>query len=188
MPVLDCWQISFRPERPDPNQILTVAKRAINGHRPYCKPTDSPRGLRDLLMERSGFAYFHAIEGRLRVKVAHVKGSPSRARELENALRSLVAVQHVQANPATGNVLVLYDPRQIGQEEVLTAVKPWHAMPQPTAESPRGVCCRCGQPVAVSSDVRHPSKGLWSVLLRLLESLGFFLLETGVQRLVLAAI
>jgi copper chaperone CopZ len=67
--------------------------------------------------------YIHALDGRLRVKVTAVKGSPTRAMEIEGQLRTLEGVQDVKANPMTGNVLVLYVPERIGQSEVLGALE-----------------------------------------------------------------
>jgi hypothetical protein len=66
--------------------------------------------------------YVHAIDGRLRVKVTTVKGSPAKAAEIAGRLRALEGVRHVKANPITGNVLVLYGPGQIDREEVLAAL------------------------------------------------------------------
>lgn len=56
-----------------------------------------------------GTSYVHMIEGRLRIKVPEIKGSPDHARLLEARLIDLDGVLHVQANVLTGNVLVLFD-------------------------------------------------------------------------------
>ena len=53
--------------------------------------------------------YVHVLDGRLRIKVAEVKGSPRMARAVEEQLRSHAGVTEVTANPTTGNVLVLYE-------------------------------------------------------------------------------
>jgi copper chaperone CopZ len=66
-------------------------------------------------------SYVHALEGRLRIKVPEVKGAPSKAREIERHLASCPGVEEVTANPITGSVLVLYNPRLIGQEEIIFA-------------------------------------------------------------------
>src|ERR671925_565862 len=67
--------------------------------------------------------YFHALNGRLRIKVAELKGLPTKALEVEGQLRKIEGINHVRANPTTGNVLVLYDPAKIAQYEVLGALQ-----------------------------------------------------------------
>jgi hypothetical protein len=49
------------------------------------------------------------IEGRLRIKVPEVKGSPDQARLVETSLVELAGVSYVKANVLTGNVLVLFE-------------------------------------------------------------------------------
>jgi copper chaperone CopZ len=66
-------------------------------------------------------SYVHALEGRLRIKIPEVKGAPSKSREIERHLASCPGVEEVTANPVTGSVLVLYNPRLIGQEEIIFA-------------------------------------------------------------------
>ena len=63
--------------------------------------------------------YIHTIEGRLRVKVVEVKGSPAHARQIEALFREVEGIREVRANPITGNVLFLHDPRQIAAREIL---------------------------------------------------------------------
>jgi copper chaperone CopZ len=67
--------------------------------------------------------YIHALNGRLRIKVAEVKGSPMKALEVEGQLRRIDGIDHVRANPITGNVLVLYDPARIEQFEIFGALQ-----------------------------------------------------------------
>ena len=67
--------------------------------------------------------YIHALNGRLRIKVAELKGLPMKALEVEGRLRRIDGINHVGANPTTGNVLVLYDPAKIGQYEVIGALQ-----------------------------------------------------------------
>jgi copper chaperone CopZ len=67
--------------------------------------------------------YFHALNGRLRIKVAELKGLRLKALEVEGQLRKIDGINYVRANPTTGNVLVLYDPAKIGQYEVLGALQ-----------------------------------------------------------------
>lgn len=67
--------------------------------------------------------YIHALDGRLRIKVAEVKGAPMKALEIESQLRQATGINHVTANPRTGNVLILYDPRRIAQHELFDALR-----------------------------------------------------------------
>jgi hypothetical protein len=64
-------------------------------------------------------SYVHALEGRLRIKIPEVKGAPLKAREIERHLAFCSGVEEVTANPITGSVLVLYNPRLIGQKEII---------------------------------------------------------------------
>ena len=64
-------------------------------------------------------AYLHAIDGRLRIKIATVKGSARQAQKIELQLQACEGITQVTANPVTGNVLILYDSQQIKQEEIL---------------------------------------------------------------------
>jgi hypothetical protein len=68
-------------------------------------------------------SYVHALEGRLRIKVPEVKGAPLKARDIEGHLALCPGVEEVSANPITGSVLVLYNPRLIGQDEIILAFK-----------------------------------------------------------------
>jgi hypothetical protein len=53
----------------------------------------------------------HAIPGRLRLRVPEIKGSPARAREVEQQVAGLkMMVRRVEANPVTGSILLVYDP------------------------------------------------------------------------------
>ncbi|MEW5802892.1 MAG: HMA2 domain-containing protein [bacterium] len=67
--------------------------------------------------------YFHSLNGRLRIKITQVKGSTVKASELERCLLKLDRVEHVKANPTTGNVLVLYDYKRISQAKIIDALK-----------------------------------------------------------------
>ncbi len=63
--------------------------------------------------------YLHALEGRLRIKVPEVKGSPAAAARVERELRAVYGVEEVYANPTTGNVLITYQPESISQDEII---------------------------------------------------------------------
>jgi hypothetical protein len=67
--------------------------------------------------------YIHALDGRLRIKIAAVKGSSAKALEIEERLREMHGIEQVKANPTTGNVLILYNPKRIEQAEVIAALQ-----------------------------------------------------------------
>jgi hypothetical protein len=68
--------------------------------------------------------YLHTLDGRLRVKVAEVKGLPAMAVDLKHRLPQVTGIDHVKANPITGNVLILYTSDRISQQEILTCPLP----------------------------------------------------------------
>lgn len=67
--------------------------------------------------------YIHALDGRLRIKIVGVKGSPAKALEIESRLRQYPGIHDASANPVTGNVLILYDPIRLAQHEVLDTLR-----------------------------------------------------------------
>jgi hypothetical protein len=73
--------------------------------------------------------YIHALEGRLRIKVAGVKGTPAGASRVEAHLRSVDGILEVIANPMTGNVLVLYDPGTTHQDAIVGALRALGCLP-----------------------------------------------------------
>jgi hypothetical protein len=68
-------------------------------------------------------SYIHALDGRLRIKAPGVKGSPARGLEVESRLRQVDGIDHVTANPTTGNILILYTSCRIAQYEVLDILR-----------------------------------------------------------------
>ena len=68
-------------------------------------------------------SYIHALEGRLRIKIPEVKGAPLKALEVESHLQLLTGMEEVSANTITGNVLILYNPRLVNQEEIISALQ-----------------------------------------------------------------
>lgn len=66
--------------------------------------------------------YIHTLNGRLRVKVPAIRRQPDFAKAFENDLACMTGIISVQANPMTGNVLVRFDPTQVDEVEVISAV------------------------------------------------------------------
>jgi cation transport ATPase len=67
--------------------------------------------------------YMHALEGRIRIKVPEIKGSPAKAGELERQVQWQSGIHSIKANPTTGNVLIYYDSQKTEQEEILNTLK-----------------------------------------------------------------
>lgn len=59
------------------------------------------------------------LNGRIRIKVPEVKGSPAIAGTMESQLAQLEGVAHVKANLLTGDVLVRFDARVFSHYQVL---------------------------------------------------------------------
>jgi hypothetical protein len=62
------------------------------------------------------------LDGRIRVKVPEVKGSPAMAGEIESRVAKLEGVAHVKANLLTGSVLVLFDAQVISHYQVFAVL------------------------------------------------------------------
>lgn len=61
----------------------------------------------------------HALEGRLRVKSALVKGSRRKALEVEAYFQRREGITAISANPTTGSVLFHYDSQRLSQQEIV---------------------------------------------------------------------
>jgi heavy-metal-associated domain-containing protein len=69
-----------------------------------------------------GTQYRPILDGRIRIKVPQVKGSPAMAGEMESQLAKLEGVAHVKANLLTGYVLVLFDAQVISHYHVFAVI------------------------------------------------------------------
>jgi hypothetical protein len=76
------------------------------------------RAVADPLAATGAVRVVHALPRRVRLKIGGLKGDSSFARELEQALRGIRGVRRVDANPATGSVLVLYDDSMRWQDSI----------------------------------------------------------------------
>jgi cation transport ATPase len=62
-------------------------------------------------------------EGRLRIKITGLKRSPERASGIESHLRTVDGVTQVNANPLTGNLLVLFEPEDTSHDTIVHHLK-----------------------------------------------------------------
>jgi copper chaperone CopZ len=88
--------------------------------------------------------YVHALEGRLRIKIPKVKGAAGKAQKVERHLHQFTGVESASANPVTGSVLVLYDPRLIDQEEIIASLKELGYLSQASHDASRAVISHSG--------------------------------------------
>jgi Heavy metal associated domain 2 len=61
----------------------------------------------------------HRVEGRLRLRVNRIKNRPSSAASLQASLKTVGGVTDASANPLTGSVLIVYDPWQLTERDLL---------------------------------------------------------------------
>lgn len=55
----------------------------------------------------------HAIPGRMRLKVSKIRQNSAFEAQIRERLSAVKAIQQVEINPATGSVLLLYNPEEI---------------------------------------------------------------------------
>ncbi len=60
-------------------------------------------------MKLEGLQVAHALPGRVRLKVAKVKGNPAMARRVEKKLRQIPGIKQVEAKADTGSLLIHYN-------------------------------------------------------------------------------
>ena len=84
------------------------------------------------MAEQGTGTYLHALDGRIRVKSACVKGAPHKAAALEQQLRTQPGVTEVTVNPITGSVLVLYDTQQLVQHQIFDLLRAVNCFPEKT--------------------------------------------------------
>jgi copper chaperone CopZ len=67
--------------------------------------------------------HFHHVPGRLRVTSSKLKRNPAAAARLQTALQELSGVRSVTVSPITGSILIHYDRKATGVEQLLTALR-----------------------------------------------------------------
>ncbi|MEM5435970.1 HMA2 domain-containing protein [Paraburkholderia diazotrophica] len=65
---------------------------------------------------------YHLVPGRLRLKIASVKGNEARARLAEARLREVNGVRDVCANKLTGSLIVRFDPVIVSVAQIFNAL------------------------------------------------------------------
>jgi hypothetical protein len=73
-------------------------------------------------MAIKGIHVVHAMPGRVRLKVAKVKGNPAFAKQAQDTLGRLPGIKRVEAHPLTGSVLVYYDAAALLADGALAAL------------------------------------------------------------------
>ena len=62
------------------------------------------------------------VPGRLRIKNAAFKHSPSQVRHLKKLLAPLYGIQSFDVNPITGSMLIRYDFKEISEAQIIQAL------------------------------------------------------------------
>jgi len=73
-------------------------------------------------MAVEGIQVVHALPGRVRLKVAKVKGDPSFARQAEERLSQVLGIERVEAKPATGSLLIYFSLAELMAQGALAAL------------------------------------------------------------------
>jgi hypothetical protein len=71
------------------------------------------------MRELKGITVAHALPGRVRLKIRRVKENPELARQAQEKLARVPGIQKVEADPATGSLLILYDLAMLAPVEAL---------------------------------------------------------------------
>src|SRR5919106_1609612 len=61
----------------------------------------------------------HRVDGRLRLRVSHIKNNARSATSLEALLKSINGVTEVSTNAVTGSVAIEYDPWRLTERDLL---------------------------------------------------------------------
>jgi hypothetical protein len=69
--------------------------------------------------ELKGITVAHALPGRVRLKIPGVKDNPKLARQAQERLGQVAGIQRVEANSATGSLLLFYDLAMLASVETL---------------------------------------------------------------------
>lgn len=72
-----------------------------------------------MVRELKGITVAHALPGRVRLKIPGVKDNPKLARQAQEKLGQTPGIQRVEANPATGSLLIIYDVAMLASLEAL---------------------------------------------------------------------
>lgn len=73
-------------------------------------------------MSVQGLEIVHALPGRVRLKVARLRGDPALAREAQTRLAGVPGITAIEANPTTGSLLVCFEPERLKSLESLAAL------------------------------------------------------------------
>jgi copper chaperone CopZ len=105
-----------------------------------------------------------------------MRRSPQVARAVEAAVGDLGGVEKVEANPLTASVLVCYDPKRIGQANVLAALRAANTPAPRVSQLDRGH----SGPGSAAADT--------SLLTKVVTSVGVSLVSAGIRDLIVAAV
>ena len=74
--------------------------------------------------------YLHLLNGRIRIRSRVIKGNLPRAQLLTRQLQTHTGITEVATNTLTGSILVLYNPAEVAQEQVLSLLSTVGQLPE----------------------------------------------------------
>jgi CheY-like chemotaxis protein len=63
-------------------------------------------------------AYYHSLDGRLRIKAPGIKGRREKAAEIEQSMACIGGIIKVDASPITGSILIYFDPAHTNVDSI----------------------------------------------------------------------
>lgn len=63
-------------------------------------------------------AYYHSLDGRLRIKAPGIKGRQEKAAEIEQRIACAKGIIKVEASPVTGSILIYFDPAHANADSI----------------------------------------------------------------------
>lgn len=67
---------------------------------------------------KAASAYYHSLDGRLRIKAPGIKGHREKAAEIEQRMACIKGIIKVEASPVTGSILIYFDPAHANADSI----------------------------------------------------------------------
>ncbi len=122
--------------------------------------------------------YFHALDGRVRIKIPQVKKSSAQASALKRMLLAVNGVTEVTTNSTTGNVLILFDSTIVKLQEILQELQRHGYLDAAfkSTMSQKSHCRECGAEVPRNAGPSRPSAEFKGY-----ETAAHFLVQTAIE-------
>jgi hypothetical protein len=100
--------------------------------------------------------YLHHVPGRLRLRLAALKGDGPAVARACAVVRAIPAILDARANRATGSLVIHYDPQRLTPDELWAALRV-HGLvsgPSPLASGTGAICVKLRSPPEEAADWR----------------------------------